>query len=169
MVYMPPSADGRLRTPVPTKIHVIARRAKTDVAIRVFSRLRGRTVEDAGPYNGLQMYRYSVSLRGAKRRGNLLVHPPKCTAETDMVPGDSHGPNGPRNDRKFAIFCRGGALPRPQLRTHPRLPRKRGGQETASHGSIGPGNDRKIGDPFDKLGGAWPLPVEITLLCDGVY
>ena len=41
-------------------------------------------------------------------------NPPKCTAETDMVPGDSHGPNGPRNDRKFAIFCRGGAVPRPQ-------------------------------------------------------
>ena len=27
---------------------------------------------------------------------------------------DSHGPNAPRNDRKFAIFCRGGAVPRPQ-------------------------------------------------------
>ena len=28
--------------------------------------LRGRTVEDAGPYNGLQMYRHSVSLRGGQ-------------------------------------------------------------------------------------------------------
>ena len=30
--------------------------------------------------------------------------------ETDIVPGDSHGPIGPRNDRK----CRGGAVLRPQ-------------------------------------------------------
>ena len=57
----------------------------------------------------------TVSLRGAKRRGNLLrigmltemlkkkgsfptQHPFYANKNKKVVPGDCHGPNGPRND-----------------------------------------------------------------------
>ena len=43
-------------------------------------------------------FRFPLSLRGAKRRGNLLVPLMMLTAEENIVPGDRHGPKGPRDD-----------------------------------------------------------------------
>ena len=43
-------------------------------------------------------FRFPLSLRGAKRRGNLLVPLMMLTAKQNIIPGDRHEPKGPRDD-----------------------------------------------------------------------
>ena len=42
-----------------------------------------------------------MSLQGAKRRGNLLILSFSLHNVSDIVPEDSHGPTGPRNDSLY--------------------------------------------------------------------